>query len=546
MSLDDRPEQQLTRRRVLAAAVAGAGGLLVAGLPVVSATGTTPERATASAGVPVTASAGVPATASAGGPATAAAPTAAAPDSPPAGHLVAFHSRPDLRPPVVAVRASDADDAALFVTPAYGTFSVGAVITDARGELIWQRHAPGRLMAGLRPISFAGGPAISWWEGTITPGGLGDGEFVIVDDRYQELARFRTVVHPSDIHELRITPDGSAYVFATQILSRDGRLLEDALVQEVEISTGRLLWEWRASDHIAPVESDVPPPKTGAWDYLHLNSIDIGPSGDLLVSARHTSTLYLVSRATGRILWRLGGARSDFRIDPSAVFRAQHDARLHPDGIVSLFDNATRDPADRSAPSRGMVLRIDLPARTATLVRDFPAPLDRRPRIGDLLRGGLWPARPIVSSSQGSLTLTDDGRATIGWGSSDLVTGYDPQGRVVFEAALPPGFSSYRAYRARWVGRPADQPIARVGRVANGAITAWVSWNGATEVTGWQLAAGVDPTSLVPAATVPRVGFETALGVPAGARYVRVSALDGRGQPLDGTRVLEVAAELAT
>ena len=75
-----------------------------------------------------------------------------------------------------------------------------------------------------------------------------------------------------------------------------------------------------------------------------MNSVDKypGDDGDYITSMRHMSAIYRVSRATGEVVWRLGGKRSDFLQD--FEFAGQHDARvvyLDPTvTIISLFDNA--------------------------------------------------------------------------------------------------------------------------------------------------------------------------------------------------------------
>ena len=52
------------------------------------------------------------------------------------------------------------------------------------------------------------------------------------------------------------------------------------------------------------------------YDYFHVNSVDLDRDGNVLISARNTSGVYKLSRATGAILWRLGGKRSDFDMGP--------------------------------------------------------------------------------------------------------------------------------------------------------------------------------------------------------------------------------------
>jgi hypothetical protein len=458
-------------------------------------------------------------------------PPAPAPEPTPAGPpdeaIVRFHSRPDLRPPVISVEAAPDEPAEhLFVTPRYGGEGEGVMIMDAAGELVWLHRVPGRSAAALKAITYEGEPALMWWEGTIERG-LGDGEFVIAGQDYRERARIRTVAHPTDLHDLVLTPDGTAYVYAMDVIELDGQPVDDMLVQEVDIATGRLLWEWRASDHIGTQESVEPVPEEGPWDYLHFNSIDSAPDGDLILSARHTDAIYKVSRATGEIVWRLGGTASDFEMAPEAIFRKQHDARWLPDSTISLFDNSTKQSDDPEARPRGLVLRLDVAAGTAEVVRE------------------LLPPRQVDSSSQGNLTVEEDGRATIGWGSTYIVTGYDAAGEVTWDGAMPPGFTSYRAYRAPWEGRPLDDPLVAVEADEDGESTAWVSWNGATEVAAWELLAGDDPDQLESAEPVEADGFESALPVPDRAAVIVVRALDADGEALGVSTPIDVREALA-
>jgi hypothetical protein len=400
------------------------------------------------------------------------------PSGPPEDAIVRFHSRPDLRPPVITVEASPGEPAeSLFVTPRFAGDGEGVMIMDAQGRLVWLHRVPGRSAVALQPITYAGQPALTWWEGTIERG-LGDGEFVVVGQDYRELARIRTVRHPMDLHDLIITPKGTAYAFAMDVVELDGVLVDDMLIQEIDIATGRSVWEWRASDHIGTDESVEPAPEEGPWDYLHFNSLDLAPDGDLLLSARHTDAIYKVSRESGEIVWRLGGLRSDFELPPEAIFRKQHDARWLPDGTISIFDNSTKESDDPEARPRALILRLDEDAGSAELVRELLPPLT------------------VDSSSQGNVTFGEDGRATIGWGSSYIVTGYDGSDAITWDGRMPPGFTSYRAYRAPWQGRPLDDPIVAVEQDADGAITAWMSWNGATDVATWELLAGDDADQL--------------------------------------------------
>ena len=90
-----------------------------------------------------------------------------------------------------------------------------------------------------------------------------------------------------------------------------------------------------------------------------------GSTGNLLVSARNTSTIYKVDRASGAILWRLGGKKSDFKMGAGTTFALQHDVRRHPDGSLTIFD----DGQTPGTTSRAIVLNVDEVAMTASLIR---------------------------------------------------------------------------------------------------------------------------------------------------------------------------------
>src|SRR5512140_989829 len=137
------------------------------------------------------------------------------------------------------------------------------------------------------------------------------------------------------------TPTGTALLFVAEPIKKDRvtwRTLPwpvmDCVVQEVDLVTGALRFEWHSGDHIDPEESYIAPPtKAGAvYDYIHANAIDIDTDGDLLVSARNTSAIYKVDRSSGDVIWRMGGKRSDFAVAPDASFGWQHDVRRRSDG----------------------------------------------------------------------------------------------------------------------------------------------------------------------------------------------------------------------
>jgi hypothetical protein len=446
------------------------------------------------------------------------------PSGPPEPPRQAFKSRPEIRPPVIEISPDSTTTGELvFITPLFfpNMQSEGLMIIDQRGQLVWQRSAPGRVATSLRVDRYRGRPVLSWWEGTITAG-IGDGEFVLADTRYHELARVRAVGHLTDLHELLLTPRGTAFLFARRNVDVDGMLVLDMLVQEIDVATGRLLWDWSAIEHTTIEEALLPAREGEVYDYWHANSIDIDRDDSILVSARHTSTIYKIARPSGQVVWRLGGKQSDFAIGEGAAFVAQHDARRRAGNRISLFDNAAFEDGVPNAISRGMVLTVDERAMSAELDSAYSC------------------TPPILSSSQGNFTVARDGSAFVGWGSQPRITAHAPDGSVTFEASMPTGYMSYRSFRQPWVGSPTDQPVVAIEPSTSGGATAYVSWNGATRVDRWALLAGDGPGSLEVVARAPREGFETALEVPGTPRFVAVRALDRRGRRLADSRPTEV------
>jgi hypothetical protein len=450
---------------------------------------------------------------------------AAATQAPPAQH---FRSRPDLLPPVVEVNVAAHDTTAGYVllAPKRAVAQAGPMILDDRGQLVWFRPLDTEAVADFRVQRYGGRPVLTWWRGR-APMGVGDGYYVIVDDAYREIATLTAgngLI--GDIHEFLITPRDTALISIYRRMPRDlssmggpkhGEIFE-GVVQELDIQTGRVLFEWHSAEHVDVAESTMkaPPASQGEtaapFDYFHLNSIAEDANGDFLLSARHTSAIYKIDRETGRVEWRLGGRRSDFAMGDGTRFELQHDARWQPDGTLTLFDNAAKR---KSVHSRVLVLRLDEDAKRATLERTYVHP------------------RKLFSETQANAQFLPNGHVFVGWGQSPFATEFDRDGRVLYDLRFgAEGADSYRGYRAEWTGRPADDPALVAERGANGQVSAAASWNGATEVARWQLLSGPDAQRLHVVAEQPRSGFETALTAPTDDPVVRARALDGHGAVL--------------
>jgi hypothetical protein len=446
-----------------------------------------------------------------------------------------YRSRPDLTaPPVdVAQPVGSVAPGLVFITPNNGLAPDGLLMTDNAGRPIWIRPDTGSYAANFRPSVYAGKPVLTWWEGAVN-GGFGSGQLVIVDDTYTELLRFGAGAgRKADIHEFQITPQQTALLLTDAGVAIPAGSSPppwqnwDCVVEEVDIATGAVLFEWHSADHISPDESVLPAPGTASpaptstplvaptparsvsaptvpvYDSVHVNSIELDTDGSFLVSARNTSTIYKVEKATGEIRWRLGGKKSDFTIGPGATFALQHDVRRLADGTISIFD-------DDAAPntSRAIVLKVDEVAMTANLVRAYPHPHAK------------------LAMSQGNVQALPNGNVFVGWGSTGYASEFSSDGQLLFDADFSGSIQSYRCFRSPWVAKPLEKPALALDPASNGRVTVYASWNGATEVASWQALGGTDASSLAPLGTFPRTDFETTFSVTPSGSLLAVRALD--------------------
>ncbi len=440
-----------------------------------------------------------------------------------------WHTRPDLRIPSLTVTSSrsGASSDPIFIAP-YNVpvGQVGAVIVDAGGQPIWENPLAGKVTTNFRVQSYRGEPVLTWWEGVIEYG-HGVGEYVIADSSYRTVRRVQAARGlRGDLHEFVITPRDTAlltsYVITDADLSSVGGprkgTIQDAIFQEMDLASGRVLLEWHSLDRI-PLQESYAPVEAENWDFFHINSVDLDSDGNLLISSRSTHTVYKLDRS-GAILWRLGGKHSDFDMTAGSNFAWQHDARRRPDGTLTIFDNGATPAVEKL--SRGLILDVDEQAMTATLLRQYTHP-------------------KILTGSQGNMQLLEGGNVFIGWGEVPRVSEFERSGRLVFDAVLGEKYQSYRAFRLPWSGQPAETPAIALGSDGRGGTTVYASWNGATNVHAWQLLAGEQANALTPVAGTSARGFESALRSPSAGPLFAVQALDASGAALGRSQTVSVA-----
>jgi len=126
-----------------------------------------------------------------------------------------------------------------------------------------------------------------------------------------------------------------------------------------------------------------------SFDWTHLNSVSIGPRGNVVLSFPARNQVVSLSADLRTIEWQLNGPDSDYEFpDPNDRFYGQHTAAQLDNGNVLLFDNGWRRPdAEGGAYSRALELRLDAAAGTAVKVWEYrPTPDNYAPPLSSAYR----------------------------------------------------------------------------------------------------------------------------------------------------------------
>jgi Arylsulfotransferase (ASST) len=363
-------------------------------------------------------------------------------------------STPTSPPPVSILTSSgDVGRGDVFISP-FGdtsTYANGPEILDGKGNVVWFQAVPaGEEASDFRTQTYLGQPVLTWWQGTGL-GGLSSGTDYVYNDHYQQIAAVNAGNGLSaDGHEFLITPWNTAlilsYTTATANLTSIGGAADqtviDGVVQEIDIATGRVLFQWNSADHVPYSQSEQPLPASPStpWDWFHVNAVKLDTDGNLLIDARDTWTTYKVSLATGDIIWQLGGKDSSFTLQAAPgqvldsaneLFAWQHDPEALGGDEYTFFDNESSGTPLLPA-SRAITVKLNPWSKVATLVASDDQP------------------EGLSAASQGNAQTTAEGNLFVGWGALPYFSEFDPRGNLIFNAEFPAGVNTYRAYLLPW------------------------------------------------------------------------------------------------
>ena len=84
----------------------------------------------------------------------------------------------------------------------------------------------------------------------------------------------------------------------------DGEMFGDDLVGMT--TDGEVIWDWRSWEHLHPEADAIAHAGEHRSEWTHGNTVAEMPNGNFLVSFRNISTVAVVDRTTGVIVWKLG------------------------------------------------------------------------------------------------------------------------------------------------------------------------------------------------------------------------------------------------
>jgi Arylsulfotransferase (ASST) len=372
-----------------------------------------------------------------------------------AGASSAAAATPTAPPPVSILSSSPfvAQGGDFFISP-FGdasTYANGPEIVNSQGDVVWFKAVPaGEEASDFRVQTYEGQPVLTWWQGTGL-GGLSSGTDYIYNDHYQQIATVNAGNGLSaDGHEFLITPWNTAlilsYTTATANLTSIGgpadQTVINGVVQELDIATGKVLFQWNSEDHVPFGQSEQPLPASAStpWDWFHINAVKLDANGNLLIDARDTWTTYEVNPFTGNIVWQLGGKDSSFKLqaapgqsldDAGEIFAWQHDPEALGNDTYTFFDNESAGTPELPY-SRAITLKLNPRTKVATLVAS-----DNQPE-------------GLSAASQGNAQTTPEDNLVVGWGILPYFSEFSPSGNLIFNAEFPAGVNTYRAYQFPW------------------------------------------------------------------------------------------------
>lgn len=363
------------------------------------------------------------------------------------------------------------------------------LVMDNQGEPVFYRRFP-----GSRVYDFKKQP-----NGQLTYFDDTNDQFVVLDSSYNVVESFGAGNgYTADVHDLELLPNGHALfmIYDPQPVDMSAIVpggsptatVVGLVIQELDASRN-VVFQWRSWDYFDITDTSVDL-TAERIDYVHGNAITQDTDGNLLVSNRHFDEITKIDRETGEIIWRLGGKKNQFTFLEGALpFFHQHDIRRLENGNISLFDNRTGQAFPYSRAVEFTVNEEELTISQAWQFRNTP---------------------DTYSFAMGNAQRLPNGNTLIGWGTAyPSISEVSEDGEKVFELTYALPYTSYRGFRFPWEGEPSDEPVLVLEPGLENTL--YFSWNGATDVTSFNIYAGSNSQPNILINNQMKDGFETSM-----------------------------------
>jgi hypothetical protein len=374
---------------------------------------------------------------------------------------------------------------------------------------------------------------MTYWKGhTGIVLGSGNGDDYIVDQHYRTIR----VVHghngiQADQHEFTLTSHNTALIVGYKGETVDARAeggsanqtVADCVVQEIDLATSKVIFEWHSLNHVRLSASYTKPVSGQPWDYFHINAVKLDTDGNVILSGRHTWAVYKINHTTGGTMFVMGGKYSTLKIGRGASFSWQHDPEPLGNHVYRVFDNAYDGFNSQQHPqSRVITVKVDPIRKTTT-------------NLGHVVYAG----RDLSAGSQGNAASLPANHLLVGWGAADHITEFNANKQQIFDAQYPTSpnlYNTYRAFKARWFGYAATSDLRLRFRTINGNKQGDVVWNGAGTVARWRIYGG-RTRDVRQIGSIAWNGYDTGFHLSSYPAFVQVGAIDAYGHELGRTPV---------
>jgi hypothetical protein len=405
--------------------------------------------------------------------------------------------------PLIEITTNDNPDTGLIFLTGKGY----TLILNNDGLPVWYWPIGGmnfRVQHGLMTVNI--------WEDDIWDGPVG------IDSTYTIVKKFQ--IPPGywfDDHELKLMANGNYLLIVndgqqmdlTYLGGQPNAWVVGNHVAEMD-ADDNLVFFWRSWDYFDIADAIYVDPGWDYIDYIHMNSIDVDLDGNIVISSRHLSEITNINRQTGDIIWRLGGENDDFIwVNDSYRTSYQHDARVLPNGNLTLFDNGNfREPEF----SRALELSMDATTWEITKVWEYRENPD------------------IFSGAGGSVQRFPNGNTGICWGDEWLpkLTEIRPDKSKAFELDFKDEVWTFRVQRASWKGKAAVPFLVIEPQLDS--ITLIFNKFGDSDVQEYKIYGGLDPepTEFLATTTEPFIHLTDLINHQ--NYFFRVTAVNSNGQ----------------